>query len=144
MVGGWTVGGWKVGGCMPGIPIGCPPPPAPAGPAGGAAEPILERLIICVYSLGPCCAGGAAGGALCGIIGDMNAPVAPVGWLIGWLIGCGGGGEPEAAIGLPNMLVNSPGGLPAGPCGAAGVGAGKPDGVGNCGACSPPGGGDLK
>ena len=77
---------------------------------------MLARLIICVYSLGPCCAGGAAAGGLCDIIGDMNAPVAPV----GARTGCGGGGGADAAIGLPNMLVNSPGGLPAEACGAVG------------------------
>jgi hypothetical protein len=59
-------------------------------------------------------------------------------------MGCEGG-VAEPAAGLPNMLVNSPGGRAAISGWAAGGGApGNPEADGNCGAGAPPGGGDLK
>ncbi len=147
MAGGWNVGGCTVGGVTPGIAIpGRAPGALPAEGGGGAAPPMLERCIICVYSLGPCCCGGGGGDAPPGgAIGDMNAPVAPEDCGNAGCIGCCGGGGADAASGLPNMLVNSPGGLPADAWGAdCGGGGGNPEDAGNCGDGLLPGAGDLK
>jgi hypothetical protein len=78
-------------------------------------------------------------------MGDMKAPVAPDDWRIGCCCAGGGGGGADPASGLPNMLVNSPGGFPVAAGGAAeGVAAGKPDAAGNCGDASTPGPWGLK
>jgi len=147
------MGGWNVGGCIPGIcmAIGCPPPwgadccdPPPPKFAG--------REIIRVYSLCPGGSDGAGGGAI-GCIGGgaLKAPVAPPigdpkegdGDGDGDGDGFGAEGEGGSPAPGPNMLVNSPGGFPAG-VGADGVGAcGNPDADGNC--CGrPPGGSGRK